>query len=155
MGVRVTTSVYATKRALFDKLREWAVPGQPLEGISVDYAWNPNSGLESIYGGGVRFTHTDAIAEHPGVLVREEAWLSLYVRVAMSPPVDVSVTDERAEEIGSWLGALLRANPGLAGGGTWLGMTSGQGDYQQVGEETVSILAYQVRTARNLAYGGG
>lgn len=152
----MTTSIYATKKALFDTIAEYAALGQPLEGVQVAYAWpGSNVDLECIYGGGVRFEHADAVADHPGVLVQEIASLSVYIRVVQRPAGPVAEADARAAEIGNWLGAILRANPVLAGGGTWLGITSGQGDYSQTPDETVSILSYQVRTARNIAYGGG
>lgn len=151
----MTTTVYDTKRALFDKLAEYTPVGQPLEGVQVSYAW-PGSdvSLECIYGGGVRFEHADAIAEHPGVLVQEIATFSLYIRVVHRPVGPVEDADARAAEIGSTLAAILRANPSLLGGGTWLGISAGQGDYHQTPDETVSILSYQARTARNITYGG-
>lgn len=156
MGVRVTTTAYDTKLALFDKIAEYAVEGQPLEGVQVAYAW-PGSdvALECIYGGGIRFDHEDAVADHPGILVREIANISLYIRVVQRPPGPVEDADNRTAAIGAVIGSIMRANPTLAGGGTWLGIRSGQGDYSQTGEETVSVLAYQMRVARNIAYGGG
>lgn len=151
----MTTSAYDTKRSLFNKITEYTAAGQPLEGVQVAYAWPGNDvGLECIYGGGVRFEHTDAVAEHPGVLVQEIAFLSLYIRVVHRPTGPVEDADARAAEIGAWLAVILRANPGLAGGGTWLGMASGYGDYSRTPDETVSVLSYQVRTARTLSYGG-
>lgn len=136
-------------------LATYTAGGQPLEGVQVAYAWPGNDvDLECVYGGGVRFEHADAIADHPGVLVQEIATFSVYIRVVHRPTGPVADADARAAEIGSWLGALLRANPGLAGGGTWLGITSGQGDYHRTPDETVSILSYQLRTARNVTYGG-
>lgn len=151
----MTTTVYDTKRALFDTLAAYTGTGQPLAGVQVSYAWPGTSvDLECIYGGGVRFDQIDAIAEHPGVLVQEIASLSLYIRVVQRPTGPVSDADARAAEIGAAVGAILRANPALAGGGTSLGIASGQGDYSQTPDETTAILSYQVRVARNITYGG-
>jgi hypothetical protein len=73
----------------------------------------------------------------------------------MRPAGDVRTTDTRASAIGAQLGALLRAEPRLAGGNVVLGIASGAGDYSQTDDETVSILAYQVRMTTNFAYAGG
>lgn len=156
MGVRVTTTAYDTKRALFAKIAEYAVAGQPLDGVQVSYAWPGNDvGLECIYGGGIRFDHNDAVAEHPGVLVSETTTISLYVRVVHRPPGPAEDADARAAEIGAWIATILRANPNLSGGGSWIGITGGYGDYSQTPDETVSVLSYQMRTARSISYGGG
>lgn len=151
----MTTTAYATKTAIFALLEAATAVGQPLEGIGVGYAWDPELGLESIYGGGIRFDQVDAVAEHPGILVREVVTISVYVRVEVRPPTAVQETDARAAEIGAWIATVLRMNPNLEGGATWLGITGGAGDYEQTGEGTISILAYQLRTARNITYGGG
>lgn len=152
----MTTTVYDTKRALFSRLSAYTAPGQLLAGVQVAYAW-PGSkvGLECVYGGGVRFEHLDAVAEHPGVLVTEIATISLYVRVVARPPGPVADTDTRAAVIGAGIAQILRTHPDLEGGSTWLGITGGQGDYSQTDDETVSVVAYQLRTARNISYGGG
>lgn len=155
MGVCVTTTAYDTKRALFDTLSAYTGTGQSLEGVQVAYAWPADASLECIYGGGIRFDHEDAVAEFPGTLVRELASVSIYVRVVKRPACPVEDADERAAEIGAAIGAILRANPNLPGGSTWFGIGRGQGDYSRTPDETVSVLGYEVRTARNISYGGG
>lgn len=149
----MTTNAYTAKKALFDRLTQLSATGQPLAGITVSYAWPSIPGIECIYGGGVRFEQRDAVAEAPGVMVSEEALISVYIRVMNSPPVDVSVTDTRAEVIGSELAALLRVEPQLAGS-LLLGIARGQGDYTQTDDETISILSYQVRVISTFAFPG-
>lgn len=149
----MSTNAYAAKKALFDRLAAKAEAGQPLEGIQVAYAFPGNVDAECVYGGGVRFDHVDAVAEAPGVMVAETALVSVYVRI-LARQGDVVDTDARAAEVLATLGALLRAEPKLAGWQTWLGMASGQGDYQRTDDEAISILAVQVRIGSHLAYGG-
>jgi hypothetical protein len=149
----VTTNAYTAKKALFDRLIQLSATGQPLDGITVSYGWPNTPGIECIYGGGVRFEQRDAVAEAPGILVSEEALVSVYIRVMKSPPVDVSVTDARAADIGDTLTALLRIEPQLAGG-LLLSIARGTGDYTQSDDETISILAYQIRVISNFAYPG-
>jgi hypothetical protein len=150
----MTTSVYAAKTALFDRLTAYAQPAQPLAGLQVAYGFPNAPDLECLYGGGVRFEQRDAVAEAPGIMVTEEASIGVYIRVAIRPAGDVRTTDTRAAAIGAQLGVLLRAEPRLAGGNTIIGIASGAGDYSQTDDETVSILAYQVRVTTNFAYGG-
>lgn len=148
----MTTYAYTAKGALFDRLAAYAAPAQPLDGIQVEYAYPGTIGTECIYGGGVRFEQRDAVAEAPGVMVAEESLVSIYIRVMQTPPGDVRDTDLRALEIGQAIGALLRAEPTLAGHAV-LGIARGQGDYTQTDDETISILAYQIRVSTNIAYG--
>jgi len=150
----VTTYAYSAKTALFDRLQQLSATGQPLDGITVAYAYPGIPGNECIYGGGVRFEQRDAVAEAPGIMVSEECLVTVYIRVMTAPPVDVSETDARAAEIGAEIGALLRTEPQLAGGNALLGIARGQGDYTQTDDETISILAYQIRVLTNLAYAG-
>lgn len=149
----MTTNVYAAKRALFARLRDKAADGQPLAGIQVAYAFPGQVDQECIYGGGVRFDHQDAVAEHPGIMVTETALVSLYVRIVGATGDDVEATDDRAAEVLATITALLRAEPRLAGGQTWLGIQGGQGDYD-TNNGALSILAAQVAIGSHLAYGG-
>jgi hypothetical protein len=149
----MTTNAYTAKKALFDRLIALSATGQPLDGINVSYAWPSIPGNECIYGGGVRFEQRDGVAEAPGIMVSEEALVSVYIRVMVSPPDDVAVTDARAAEIGDEVAALLRTEPQLAGN-RLLGIARGQGDYTQTDDETISILSYQVRVISNFAYPG-
>lgn len=150
----MTTNAYAAKTALFNLLTTYAQPAQPLDGIDVDYAYNPHGGTECIYGGGVRFEQRDAVAEAPGIVVSEEALISVYIRVAETPPGDVADTDARCAVIGGIIGGILRANPTLGTNHSLIGIARGQGDYTQTDDETISVLAYQIRVVMNLSYGG-
>lgn len=150
----MTTYAYTAKAALIDRLQARTGPAEALEGLQVEYAYPGNNiELECIYGGGIRFEQRDAVAESPGVLVAEEVTVSLYIRVVSRPPCPVQDTDTRAAEIGAQLATLLRTEPQLAGGNAVIGIARGQGDYHQTDDETMSILAYQIRVNTHLSYG--
>lgn len=140
------------KTALFDRLAAEADDGL-LQGISVDYAWSANAGLEQIYGGGWRSTQEDAVQEH-GVLLQEIVEVSVYIRVIARPPVPVQETDKRAKEIANILGRIFRRDPRLAGGMTWLGLRATQGDYTPpTTEETISSHAYAMQVGAFVSWG--
>lgn len=150
----MTTRAYAAKKALFARWAALAVAGGPLEGIDVDYAWSGNAGARCVYGGGVRFTHEDAVAER-GVLIAEVALVSVYIRVKAGPPAPpVQDTDDAAAAIFALIAADLHAQPELGGQMSFAAITQGQGDYDQPPDESVSILALQVRIETDLTYGG-
>ena len=151
----MTTQVYVAKKALFDWLAVLAQPTQPLDGIQVAYAFPPDPKLELVYGGGVRFTHDDAVAER-GVLIAEVSLVSLYIRVARKPAVPVEETDARAADIFRQIAVQLVAQPHLAGPMSFAGITQGQGDYEVLPDQsqTTSILGVQVRVETDLTYGG-
>lgn len=149
----MTTYAFTAKAALFDALTAYTAPAQPLDGIQVEYAYPGTINTECIYGGGVRFEHRDAVAEAPGVMIAEESLVSLYIRVVMTPAGDVRETDERALQIGQAIAQILRTQPRLAGGNAVVGIARGQGDYTQTDDETISILAYQIRVVTTFSYG--
>lgn len=149
----MSTRAYTAKAALFDYLDANNGPAQALDGIQVSYAFPGVPDLECIYGGGIRFEQRDAVAETVGVLVAEEALVSVYIRVTLNPPGNVRDSDERAVEIGGILAALIKANPTLGGSHSVVNIARGQGDYTQTDDETISILAYQIRVVSNLSYG--
>ena len=150
----MTTRVYEGKKALFDRLAVLTATGQPLDGIQVAYAFPGDPQLECVYGGGVRFSHEDAVAER-GVLVTEVALVSVYIRVARKPAVPVEETDTRAAEIFAQLAVQLTGNPYLAGQLMFAGITQGQGDYEVLpdGSQSTSILGVQARIETDLTYG--
>lgn len=150
----MTTNVYDAKEALFVALDALTATGQPLEGLQVAYAYPAsNVDAECVYGGGVRFEQRDAVAEQPGIMVLEEAIVTVYIRVVARPPGPVQDTDQRCAAIGAAIGTMLRTQPTLAGGNAVVGIARGQGDYHQTDDETVSILSYQIRVQQHLTYG--
>ena len=151
----MTTRVYEAKKAMFDRLTGLAGEGQPLDGIQVAYAFPGDPQLECVYGGGVRFSHEDAVAER-GVLMAEVALVSVYIRVASKPATLVEETDARAAEIFAQLAVQLTGDPFLAGQMMFGGITQGQGDYEVLpdGSQSTSILAVQARIETDLTYGG-
>lgn len=149
----MTTFAYTAKAALFDYLTTLTGVGQPLEGIQVSYAFPGNPEHICIYGGGIRFEQRDVVEESPGVMVSEETLVSVYIRVSVTPPTDVRDTDEQCAAIGAAFGAILRQNPKLIGGNGVVGIARGTADYTQTDDETISILAYQVRCITHLTYG--
>jgi hypothetical protein len=148
-----TTNATTGKKALIDLLKAQAAPAGLLDGVEVHYAYNGNVGARSVYGGGWRMTAEDDVAETPGVLVVETVFYSLYVRVLSRPACDVEETDLVADGIATALGAVLKANPRLAGGLSITGIYAGQGDYSRTDDETTSVHGYEVRTTSRLSWG--
>lgn len=143
---------FAAKRALFTLLAANSGPAQALDGIQVAYDFPGNVGMRCIYGGGIRFDHDDDVAEAPGMLVRETVLVSAYIRIVASPAGEVADTDTTAAQVGAAILALVKANPKHAGPLTWVGVRSGQGDYQQTDDETISILGIQFRYISRITY---
>ena len=141
------TNVYAAKRALFDLLKPALAP------LQVSYAAPANFDLESVYGGGVRFEHADVVSESPGVMVREQASVSLYIRVVQRPIGPVEDGDDRCAEILAVVTSVLKARPAL-GPYQWLGIGAGLGDYSTTDDEAISILSAQVVLGSMFGYGG-
>ncbi|MBM0275097.1 hypothetical protein [Micromonospora tarensis] len=150
------TNVYAAKRLLFARLGVLAGDGQPLAGLQVAYSIPRPAALarECVYGGGVRFTHTDATAER-NVLLDEVALVSAYIRIAGDTTATVEDTDARAEVVFAKLAAQLTAWPDLGQALAFAGITQGQGDYDLAPGETLTILGVQVRIESTVTYGGG
>lgn len=157
-----TSDPYAAKRALFTLLAANTGVGQPLEGIQVSYAYPATLGMKCIYGGGVRFEHTDAGAEGVGLLVEETVSIGVYVRVVSRPPIPVTDNDTLANTIGVAILGLVKAAPTLAGAGRWMGVgrsgvqsgagQSGLATYEQTDDETVSTLGYQFQFGQFVSY---
>jgi hypothetical protein len=142
---RVTTlDVFDALDALIDLAQAAAVPAGLLEGVGVAYAYEPNLGLRSLYGGFVSFDNEDATAEQ-GVLGRETATIPLYARAVNRPPTDVRDTDAAVKTIRVGLQALLKANPKIGGVWSFEGITGGRRTYSRTDDETISELALQVR----------
>lgn len=146
-----SSSATLAKIAVIERMQAEAESGL-LRGLEVHYAFPGEVGPRSVYGGGTRFEQEDAVAE-PGVLRNEVVILSLYVRVVLRPAGDVKETDLVANDIGNLIGKVFHADPQLAGPFTWLGISSGQTDYSQTTDETISIHAYQVRIGTRLVWG--
>jgi hypothetical protein len=147
------TSAVAAKTALFDRLIEEA-DGGLLQGVDVSYGWEP-AGLRSIYGGGWRSQQESAIAEEDGILQNEVTSVSVYVRVVLTPvpPVDaVKAADAEVERIANLISRVMRHQPRLAGGFTWLGMSSTSGDYQPGDDSVTSIAAFAMRIRSMLTW---
>lgn len=153
----MTTRVFEAKAALFSRLTALAGAGQPLDGIQVAYAFPGFGALERecVYGGGVRFSHEDAVAER-GVLVTEVSRVVVYIRVTAAPSLPVEETDAQAAAIFAQLAMQLHLNPGLAGNMSFAGIEQGQGDYEILpdGSQSFSILGVQVLVETDLTYGG-
>ena len=148
----MTTNAYVAKASLIGLLQAQTGVGELLEGVDVNYAYHGGVGLKSIYGGGHVFEQADAVAER-GVLVRELVTVGLYMRAVLRPACDVAETDLIVAGMGAAVAAVLKANPMLAGGLSWVGISGGQGDYSRTDDETISVLLYQVQFGAHLAYG--
>jgi hypothetical protein len=147
--------VYDAKRALFDRLAVLAGDGQPIAGVQVSYAFPGAAAVqaECVYGGGVRFTLDDPVAER-GVLTTETDLVSVYIRVAIKAAGKVDATDARALAIARAITADLAAQPAVGPSMTFRAVTQGQGDWEQATDESMSILGLQVRIETDLPYGG-
>jgi hypothetical protein len=139
-----TLDVYDAKAALIVLLQAASVPAGTLDGVDVSYAWEPQAGLRCLYGGGVAFENEDAVGE-PGVLSRETATVSLYIRATNRPPGPVQDTDAAVKAIRVAVQAILKANSKIGGVWSWEGIVAGRGDYSRTDDETVSVLSLQVR----------
>lgn len=148
----MTTNAPTLKKALIDKLIAQTGVGMPLEDVAVAYAWRSDLGHQSIYGGGFRFTHTDEVAEGPGIAVNELVEVTLYISVIAFPKTSVAETDDRARIIGNTIGGLLKVERNLGGVASYLGLRGGQGDYDQDDDMCKSILAYNVLLGSHLSY---
>lgn len=149
------TNVYAAKAALFARLGVLAGPAQPLQGVQVAYERPAPDAVdaECVYGGGVRFTHEDAVAERPAPIVNEVALASWYIRVHRPQAGLVATTDARAAEILAAVTANLYAQPQLLPGQlSFTGLTLGRGEYDQAPGESLTVLAVQVRVESDLSY---
>lgn len=140
----MTTKSYLAKGALIDLLKTQTGPGLPLDGVDVNYAWHGQVGERSIYGGGHRTHREEAVAER-GLMARHLVTVSLYMRALARPACDPSETDLIVAGIGDAVEVVLHANPRLAGGLSWAGITGEQGDNSRTDDETISVLAYQLQ----------
>ncbi len=150
------TNAYAAKSALHARLGVLAGPAQPLQGVLIAYGRPAPTamGPQCVYGGGVRFTHEDAVAERPAPIVNEVALASWYIRVHEATAGLVATTDARAAAILAAIVANLYAQPQLlAGQLSFTGLTLGRGEYDQAPGESLTVLAVQVRVESDLSYG--
>jgi hypothetical protein len=129
--------------------------GVSRDAVQVSYEWpGQEAKMECVYGGGVRLEQTDCVAE-PGVLVYEMAVVSIYIRVVVRPRCPVQETDRRCAEIARAISRDLKKEPDLDRGlFVWQGIVTGQGDYSQNDQETVSILSLGVKISSYLGFDG-
>lgn len=149
----MSIAAYRAKTALIDLLRSFTHPGDYLDGVTVSYSWKTDLGNRCVYGGWVSGSHQPEVAENPGLLVREDSTVNLYVKAVDSPPTDVETTDMAVEGIIAGIGALLKANPKVGGGFSWTGISSFNGDYSESDDHTESIAVLRVGFSTQLSYG--
>lgn len=152
------TNAYFAKRALFTLLNNsratlQAAMTDPTQPVQVSYTapvadWQ----MRSVYGGGTRFEHAEDVAEGPGLVVRETAYIGLYFRIVSRPAVPVEENDAEAATLGTAVLALIRANAKVGGAMSWVGVRGGQSDFSQTDDETISILAVELRFTSLFAY---
>lgn len=155
---------YAAKRALFalfaaNTLVLAAGTSDPITPIQVDYAEPAAMQMRCIYGGAVRFNHTDAVAEGVGILVEETVNVGVRVRVVSRPGISVEDNDMQANAIGNAMLSLMKTST-LAAPGKWLGMSraagipggDGFGTYEQTDDETVSTIQYHFSFGQHVTY---
>ena len=140
--------VYSAKRAVFARLEFAKQQMGAFPTVDIDYAAGGDGLARCIYGGGVRFEQEDAVAE-PGVLVREDDAISLYIRVMSGNPIPaggIKDTDALVEAIVEDIDAVLRQVTLPEGDGfKYVRIMGGQGDYFATDTEVGSIMAIQVK----------
>lgn len=137
-----STLGYEAKRALFDELESRAAIGMELEGVQVAYSYPRDRERVCIYGGGVRFRHTDE-AEEVNAVGSEMISIGVYIR-ALQPEGTVLSTDSEVEQIADSIVKIFTDKPYLAGNMTWLGVEQGSADYSETPEGPESVLSMQV-----------
>ena len=148
------TNAYAAKRALFAKMAELAAGSGELSPLRQKYGDGPvqvsydyparDLARECVYGGGVRFTQTEAAHDGNVPLILETVMVGIVIRINGTGAPSAQFTDQRAEEIADFYAEFLAANPDLGAGFTFSEVTTGQGDYFPTDEERTSILGFQI-----------
>jgi len=144
-------SLYDAKKSLIDFLKTLQDNGEPLYGAQISYEAPRDYSPISVYGGGIRFNHTDAVAESPGVMVEESAFTALYIRVSKEIPATIEETDQIAETVLNTIISALMTNK-FGGGLSWQGMPNGASDYSITDSEVTTILAVQVVFGKMITY---
>lgn len=137
-----STMAYAAKRALFDELKVHTAQGMALDGTDVSYEYPPNPGRSIVYGGGVRFIHTDEAGEW-NTVGSEVITIGVYIRV-MKTDFSVREVDVELERIADVICKIFVDKPQIAGTMTWLGVAQGNGDYSRPPEGAEGVLSLQV-----------
>lgn len=137
-----STMAYEAKRALIDELRSRSAQGMELEGIQVAYSYPRDRFRAIIYGGGVRFRHTD-LAEEVNAVGTEIITVGLYVKV-LQPEGSVRSADQEVEQIADAIVKIFTDKPYIAGQMTWLGTEQGNADYAETPDGPESVLSLQV-----------
>jgi hypothetical protein len=137
-----STMAYAAKRALFDELKVQSAHGMALDGVDVSYDYPPNPGRSIIYGGGVRFMHTDEAGEW-NTVGSEVITIGVYVRV-MKTDMTVREVEVELERIADTICEVFTDKPYIAGNMTWIGIAQGSGDYSRPPEGAEGVLSLQV-----------
>lgn len=153
----MTTNGLRAKRALIDLLRTETGAGQLLEGVDIATSWRGDLGTKAIYGGGIDFTQQESVAEAFGLLVGEDAIVSLYAHCIDRPPTVDSTdsTDDQLDDLIASIGAVLVQNPKFGGGFSFTGITSGSFDYNKTPDDVKSLGVVRVRISTQLSYFDG
>jgi hypothetical protein len=138
-----STMAYAAKRALRTALTALTTPAAALDGVQVSYAY-PARDLtrKVIYFGGVRTVSSDMAAEL-GTVVSEVLTIGTYIRV-LRPDADVEAAETDVETIADTITTTMAADPDMAGGMTWMGIQSANGDYSLSPDGPEAVLSMQV-----------
>lgn len=153
----MTTNAFRAKRALIDLLKTYTVEDGLLEGVDVVTSWRGDLGLKAIYGGGVGFAQQPSVAEHPGLLVNEDAIVHLYAHVIHRPPTEDGTdgTDAELDDLWAAVGQILIDNPKFGGGFSFVGIQSGDADYNKTDDDIRSLGVIRIVVNTQLTYGVG
>lgn len=151
----MTTNAFRAKRALIDLLKGFTGEGELLEGVDVVTSWRGDLGLKAIYGGGVGFVQQSSVAEQPGLLMNEDAVIHLYAHVVHRPPTDegTDATDAELDDLWAAVGEILIQNPKFGGGFSFVGIQSGDADYNKTDDDIRSLGVIRIVVNTQLTYG--
>jgi hypothetical protein len=110
---------WAAKRALVDRIDTLLSS----DTVQVAYAFPGDPQRLCVYGGALRFTQDDAVAE-TGVLAQETATIDIWIR-CNQPGDDVRGCDVAVENLADQIVGDLSANPKLTGALTTVGVALG------------------------------
>lgn len=151
----MTTNAFRAKRALIDLLKDNTGTGELLEGVQVASSWRGDLELKAIYGGGVGFVQQPSVVEAPGLLVNEDAIVHLYAHVIHRPPTEdgTDATDEELDDLWAAVGQVLIQNPKFGGGFSFVGIQSGDADYNKTDDDIRSLGVIRIVINTQLTYG--
>lgn len=165
----MSTNAYNIKNATVALLRaNVATLGTGLNpdagAVAVEYAMPvPFVALRCVYGGSIRFSHVEGVAEGVGLAVNEESLIPLYLRVMSRPARPAEQDDADVALILRNIMTVLKASIVPTASTRWMGLSGGLGvagglggaggaATVKTGNESVSVLGVQLRFQSRITY---